>query len=207
MTIGCTHVFTIGHSNHALARFLGLLQDHGISAVGDVRSSPYSRMNPDYNREFLKTKLAEAGITYVYLGRELGARPDDPSFYKHGRVQFRALSRSPHFLAGVDRVIKGAQTYRLALLCAEKEPLECHRTLLVSRELAVLGVRVVHIHADGALETHDESMSRLVKMLGLPETDLYRNKEEMIADACALQEERIAYVNEDLREEAPERES
>jgi len=114
----------------------------------------------------------------------------------------RARAQSPHFLAGVDRVIKGAQTYRLALLCAEKEPLECHRTLLVSRELAALGVQVMHIHADGALETHEEAMSRLVKMLGLPETDLYRNKEEIIADACALQEERIAYVNAGLRQEA-----
>lgn len=195
-------VFTIGHSNHAMARFLELLHAHQITAVADVRSAPYSRSNPDYNREFLKTKLNEAGIAYVYLGRELGARPEDPRFYHQGRVQFRALSQSQVFLTGLDRVIKGAQNYRLALLCAEREPLECHRTLLVSRELVGLGVRVIHIHADGPLEEHSEAMSRLVKMLGLPETDLYRNKEEIIADACALQEERIAYVNEDLRQEA-----
>jgi uncharacterized protein (DUF488 family) len=99
--------------------------------------------------------------------------------------------------------LKGAQSYRLSLLCAEKEPLECHRTLLVARELVARGASVIHIHADGSLETYADAMSRLLKILGLPDEDLYRDKEKMIADACALQEERIAFVNEDLRQEAP----
>jgi uncharacterized protein (DUF488 family) len=113
------------------------------------------------------------------------------------------LAQSPLFRAGLDRVIKGTESQRVALMCAEKEPLECHRTLLVSRELVALGASVVHIHADGTLESHADAMRRLVKMLGLPEEDLFRSREEMIADACALQEERIAYVNEELRQEAP----
>jgi uncharacterized protein (DUF488 family) len=196
-------VFTIGHSNHSFEKFSELLREHHIVALADVRSAPYSRSNPDFNREFLKTKLADAGIAYVFLGSELGARPEDPRFYQQGRVQYRMLAQSPLFRAGLDRVIKGAQTYRLALLCAEKEPLECHRTLLVARELVALGASVAHVHADGSLETYADAMGRLLKMLGLPDKDLYRNKEEMIADACALQEERIAYVNEELRQEAP----
>lgn len=196
-------VFTIGHSNHSFEKFSELLRQHNITALADVRSAPHSRSNPDFNREFLKTKLADAGIAYVFLGRELGARPEDLRFYQRGRVQYRVLAQSPLFRAGLDRVIKGAQSYRLALLCAEKEPLECHRTLLVARELVALGASVAHVHADGSLETYTDAMSRLLKMLGLPDEDLYRNKEEMIADACALQEERIAYVNEDLRQEAP----
>lgn len=196
-------IFTIGHSNHSFERFGELLRQHNITAVGDVRSAPYSRSHPDFNREFLKTKLAEAGIAYVFLGRELGARPEGAQFYQEGRVQYRVLAQSPLFRTGLDRVVKDAQSRRLALLCAEKEPLECHRTLLVGRELVELGASVVHIHADGRLETYAEAMSRLLKIHGLPEEDLFRNKEEMIADACALQEERIAYVNEDLRQEAP----
>jgi uncharacterized protein (DUF488 family) len=196
-------VFTIGHSNHSFEKFVELLRLHNIMALADVRSAPYSRSNPDFNREFLKAKLAEAGIAYVFLGRELGARPEDPRFYQQGRVQYRMLAQSPLFRAGLDRVIKGAQSYRIALLCAEKEPLECHRTLLVARELVALGASVAHVHADGSLETYAGAMSRLLKILGLPDQDLYRNKEEMIADACALQEERIAYVNEDLHQEAP----
>lgn len=196
-------VFTIGHSNHTFETFLGLLRSHSITALADVRSAPYSRSNPDFNREFLKAKLAEAGIAYVFLGRELGARPEGAQFYRQGRVQYRVLAQSPEFRAGLDRVLKGAQTQRLALLCAEKEPLECHRTLLVSRELVALGASVVHIHADGKGEAYFDAMKRLIKILGLPEEDLFRTTEEMIADACAMQEERIAYVNEELRQEAP----
>jgi uncharacterized protein (DUF488 family) len=201
--MGLPEIFTIGHSNHTFEKFLEILRGQNITALADVRSAPYSRSNPDFNREYLKTKLAEAGILYVFLGRELGARPEDPNLYRDGKVQYRLLSQSPLFVSGLDRVMKGALTHRLALLCAEKEPLECHRTLLVSRELAALGAPVVHIHADGSVETHGEAMSRLVRILGLPEEDLYRSREEIIEDAYAMQEARIAYVNEDLRQEAP----
>ena len=192
-------IFTIGHSNHSFEKFGALLRLHNVAAVADVRSAPYSRSHPDFNREFLKTKLAEAGVAYEFLGRELGARPEGAQFYQQGRVQYRVLAQSPLFRDGLVFVLAGAQTQRLALLCAEKEPLECHRTLLVARELVALGASVVHIHADGGLETYPDAMKRLLKMLGLPEEDLFRSREEMIADACAMQEERIAYVNEELR--------
>ena len=197
--MSAVEVFTIGHSNHSFERFGELLRLHNVAAVGDVRSAPYSRSHPDFNREFLKTKLAEAGVAYEFLGRELGARPEGAQFYQQGRVQYRVLAQSPLFRDGLVFVLAGAQTQRLALLCAEKEPLECHRTLLVARELVSLGASVVHIHADDSLETYADGMKRLLKMLGLPEEDLFRSREEMIADACAMQEERIAYVNEELR--------
>jgi uncharacterized protein (DUF488 family) len=199
--MNAAEVFTIGHSNHSFEKLSELLRQHEIAALADVRSAPYGRSNPDFNREFLKTKLGERGVAYVFLGRELGARPEGAQFYQQGRVQYRVLAQSPLFRAGLDRVLKGAQTQRLALLCAEKEPLECHRTLLVARELVALGASVVHIHADGSLESYADGMKRLLKMLGLPEEDLFRSREEMIADACALQEERIAYINEELRQE------
>jgi len=201
--MNAAEVFTIGHSNHSFERFSELLRLHEITGLADVRSAPYSRSNPDFNREFLKTKLGESGVAYVFLGRELGARPEGAQFYQRGRVQYRVLAQSPLFRDGLARVLKGAQSQRLALLCAEKEPLECHRTLLVSRELVGLGASVVHIHADGTQETYSDAMKRLIKILGLPEQDLFRSKEEMIAVACAMQEERIAYVNEELRQEAP----
>jgi uncharacterized protein (DUF488 family) len=153
-------------------------------------------VNPQFNRETLKAALAGAGITYVYLGKELGARAEDPRFYRNGRVQFRLLAQSPLFLEGLERVRKGAESYRLALLCAEKEPLECHRTFLVARELVARGAAVVHIHGDGRHESYADSMNRLLRLLGLPEEDLYRSKEEMIAEACGRQEGRVAYVKE-----------
>src|SRR5262249_62321000 len=117
-------VYTIGHSTHDPERFIELLRAHGITAIGDVRSNPYSRMNPQYNRETLKTILAAADITYVFLGRELGARSQDPACYERGKVQYDRLARTELFRAGLDRVRDGMERFRLALMCAEKEPLE-----------------------------------------------------------------------------------
>jgi len=128
--------------------------------------------------------------------------PDDPSYYENGRVQYGRLSQSALFRSGLHRVLDGTESYKLVLLCAEKEPLACHRTLLVARALVALGVSVTHIHADGSLESHNDAMTRLIRILGMSDKDLYRSKEELIADACALQERRIAYVDEDLRAEA-----
>jgi uncharacterized protein (DUF488 family) len=194
-------IFTIGHSNHSIENLIELLRAHDVTAIADVRSSPYSRTNPDCNREFLQRKLKESAIAYVFLGRELGARSQDPSCYDQGRVQYDRLAQSSFFKDGLNRVIDGARTYRLALLCAEKEPLACHRTLLVARQLVALGVSVAHIHADGALESHDQAMHRLLKLLGRSDQDLYRTNEELIADACTVQEKRIAYTD-DSHEEA-----
>ena len=139
-------VFTIGHSNHRLERFLELLKLHSITAVGDVRSSPYSRYNPQFNREPLDRDLGDVGIAYVYLGKELGARSEDPACYESGRVQYNR-ARTELFQGGLDRVQAGMKNYRLALMCAEKEPLGCHRTILVSRHLSARGVHVTHILA------------------------------------------------------------
>ncbi len=195
-------VLTIGHSTHGLERFVELLRKHDVTVVADVRSSPYSRINPDFNREALQATLKEHGIAYVFLGRELGARSRDPKCYVQGKVQYRRLAETELFRAGLGRIVQDAQSHRIALLCAEKEPLACHRTLLVGRELEALGVSVAHIHADGSLEAHAAAMTRLLGMLGMSDRDLFRTRGELIAEACARQEQQIAYVDEDMREEA-----
>lgn len=190
-------VYTIGHSNYPPERFLELLQRHAVTAVGDVRSHPYSRMNPQFNRENLKRLLAAAGIAYVFLGRELGARSEDPACYSGGKVQYDRVARTEFFRQGLDRVSEGMRTHRLALMCAEKEPLECHRTILVSRELRARGVAVVHILEDGALESHEDTLARLREKLRLPEYDLFRSPEEVNEDAYRMQAGRIAYESEE----------
>lgn len=197
-------VLTIGHSTHPLERFIELLEKAGVTAIADVRSSPYSRFNPQFNRETLDKALKEHGIAYVFLGRELGARSDDPTCYEKGRVQYGRLAKTDLFQSGLQRVRKGTQSRRVALMCAEKEPLDCHRTLLVSRALEAQGVSVSHILADGRLETHTATMNRLLKVAGLPETDLFRSREELIEAACAMQEERIAYTDEDMQKPTAE---
>lgn len=191
-------VFTIGHSTHTLQGFVGLLHRHGVTAVADVRSAPFSRLNPQFNKEALERSLEAHGIRYVFLGRELGARPDDPWCYENGRVQYSRLSGTELFKKGLERVMRGRRNYRIALMCAEREPLECHRTLLVARALAERGVPVGHILADGRLESHGDAMERLLDLTGLPREDLFRSKQQLIAGALARQEDRVAYVNPTL---------
>jgi len=188
-------VFTIGHSTHSQERFIALLRQHGITALCDVRSTPYSRRNPQFDLEKLKEALLAQGIVYRFLGKELGARSDDPRCYEDGRVQYDRLAETALFKRGLKRVLRGLRdNFRVALMCAEKEPLECHRTILVSRHLAALGLHVEHIHADGHLEGHDAALSRLTRIVKLPEDDMFRSREEILADAYRRQAERIAYA-------------
>jgi uncharacterized protein (DUF488 family) len=195
-------VFTIGHSTHTIEAFVALLKQHGVTALADVRSAPYSRFNPQFNKDALERSLKAEGIKYVFLGRELGARSDDRSCYENGRVQYGRLARTDLFRHGIERVIRGAEEHRVALMCAEKEPLDCHRTLLVARVLDEQGVGVAHILGDGQLEAHRDAMERLLDVTGLPRDDLFRSREELIAQALARQEERVAYVDEKQAAEA-----
>jgi uncharacterized protein (DUF488 family) len=188
-------IYTIGHSKHPIDRFIALLRRHGIDALADVRSTPYSRFNPQFNKEKLQAALASAGVRYVFLGEELGARTKDPSCYDgEGRVSYAKLAQTELFRKGIERLLTGMQQHRIAIMCAEREPLECHRTILVSRELERAGVSVTHILQDGTLEPHDQLMGRLAAELNLVGTDLFRSPDELIEDAYEKQGSRIAYV-------------
>lgn len=187
-------IFTIGHSTHPIGRFIELLQQHGVTAVADVRSSPYSRFNPQFNRKALTASLHEAGIGYVFLGDELGARSKDPCCYENGRVSYEKLAQTDLFKNGLERVETGSSTHTIALMCAEKEPLSCHRTILVTRELENRGLPVAHILDDGSIEPHQAAMSRLIQQLHLPEHDMFRSDTEQFEEAYKIQAQRIAYV-------------
>ena len=191
-------ILTIGHSTHSLEMFIGLLARHGVTALADVRSTPYSRFTPQFNREALELGLKGRGIEYVFLGRELGARPDDPSCYENGRVRYARLAQTVSFRSGLDRILRYAATGRITLMCAEKEPLDCHRTFLVARALDERGVSVGHILSDGPVESHDETLERLLDIVGLSHDDLFQSKQQRIEEAMARQESRIAHVNETL---------
>lgn len=188
-------VYTVGHSTHTMEDFVGLLRMHEITAVADVRSSPYSRYASQFNRNNLENELEGNDIRYVFLGRELGARPDDPRVYIGGRVSFARLSRSELFQSGLDRVLRGSEQYRIALLCAEKDPIDCHRTILVSAALVTKGVKVIHILSDGQLETHEDAMLRLLGILHMPQNDLFISRDQLVGEALLRQEERISYVD------------
>jgi uncharacterized protein (DUF488 family) len=150
-------VFSIGHSNHPLDAFLDLLRSHGIEVLVDVRSAPYSRYVPHFNPANLKASLKEAGFQYIYMGKELGGRPDGAEFYDaEGHVRYDRLAESPLFLAGLDRLIGGADRYRVAMMCSEENPTDCHRHLLITRVLAGRNIPVQHIRGDGRIETEAE---------------------------------------------------
>ena len=199
MTVIETHVLTVGHSNHPLETFVSLLRQHGVTTLADVRSAPYSRFNPHFNRKALDASLQAHGIAYLFMGRALGGRPEDRSCYENGRVRYDHLAQTPLYREGIDRVVETAEVERLALMCAEREPLDCHRTLLVGRSLVERNVSVAHILADGALEPHDDTMDRLLKSVGLPAGDLLHSREELIAEAVALKEGRVALRNKTPR--------
>ena len=192
-------VLTVGHSNHPLEAFLALLRQHGVAVLADVRSAPHSRFNPHFNRKALEGSLEAVGIEYAFLGRALGGRPDDPSCYEDGRVRYDRLARTTLYREGIERLIEGTERKRIALMCAEKEPLDCHRTILVGRSLVERGVTVAHILADGLLEPHDETMDRLLASMGLPRGDLLQSREELIEDALAHRERRVAFVGKTAR--------
>jgi uncharacterized protein (DUF488 family) len=191
-------IYTIGHSNHPLEHFISLLKQHDINVLCDVRSDPYSRVNPQFNRETLKAALWKTGMAYVFLGKELGARSEDPSCYVRGKVQYERLAQTALFRKGIESLLQKMQGNRLALMCAEKDPLDCHRTILVARHLETRGIAVEHILADGSLEAQREAVVRLLRQLKIPEYgDLFRSREAMIEDAYMTQGERIAYTAKD----------
>ena len=169
--------------------------------MADVRAAPYSRFNPQFNRETLVGSLDARGIAYVFLGRELGGRSEDPVVYDDGRISYERLGGTRSFREGLDRVARGATGHRIALMCTEKEPLECHRCLLVAPALEARGVSVVHIRSDGGLERHSDAMDRLLALHGLQDSNedqrlFPRSLAERITEAIARQAHRFAHRNE-----------
>jgi uncharacterized protein (DUF488 family) len=198
-------VFTIGHSNLEIGKFVALLKQHGIQAIADVRSSPYSQYNPQFNRELLQRALHEQNISYVFLGEELGARRSERECYLEGRADYELISQTPAFKRGIERVTEGAAKMRVALMCAEKDPIDCHRCILVSPYLRQRGVEVLHILSDGAVENHEQTEQRLLRLFALEEKELFRSPDEIVTEAYKKQGEKVAYHEEDLvlREEPP----
>jgi uncharacterized protein (DUF488 family) len=146
-------LFTLGHSDHRIESFLELLYDRKLQVVVDVRSAPYSRYVPRFNRRQIEESLKLSGFTYLFMGDLIGGKPTDPAVMdSRGRVDYGKLAAAENFRQGLDRLERGlAAGWRIVLMCAEEDPIKCHRHWLIARELE-LGrrVRVYHLRADGA---------------------------------------------------------
>ena len=182
---GLTKVLTVGTSNHAWADFQRLLVNAGVEVLIDVRSQPSSRF-PHFSRPALRTALNAIGISYVYLGAELGGRPS-------GGVQadYETMPTTPLFLDGLQNVMEVAARARSVLCCSEHEPLQCHRCLLVGRRLLERGVEVEHILRDGVIEPHAVTEDRLLKITRQTEADLFGTRQERLERAYRAQNHRL----------------
>ena len=156
-------LYTIGHSNQTMDDFLRLLKENYIRVLVDVRSQPYSRFNPQFNRDSLKFSLADAMIDYVFAGEYLGGRPTDPTCYKSGAVpegkadylklvDYSEVMKRDWYQRGIDRLLQIAGERLTAIMCSEEDPMQCHRHHLITQTLLERGVPVWHIRANGEVE-------------------------------------------------------
>jgi uncharacterized protein (DUF488 family) len=175
-------VLTIGHSNQSVDNFTSLLKNARVTAIADVRSVPFSRRFPWFSAKALADRLQSRGIAYSALGHALGGRPDDPALYCDGVADYEAMARTAEFHAGLDQVFGGARNQRICLMCAEREPLDCHRCLLVGRALVKRGCAVGHILGNGAIESHTATEDRLLALLKTKD-DLFRDRSTRLAEA------------------------
>jgi uncharacterized protein (DUF488 family) len=172
-------VYTIGHSNHSWEAFAELLKEHRIEVAVDTRSAPYSRFAPQFDCEILKGKLAECGVKHLFLGAELGGRPKSPEYYdSRGHVLYGRMKADPVFTAGIERLERGIAEFRVALLCGEENPAHCHRRLLVGRVLAERGQELLHIRADGRLQSEAQVTAESGKPLVSGQPALFAELDE-----------------------------
>jgi len=188
-------LFSIGHSNLAADRFTEALRAAGADAIADVRSVPASRFCPWFSAKNLAPLLAKEGMAYLGFGDALGGRPRDPLLYCDGIVNYEAMARTPGFRAGLDRLIAEVGQHRLCLMCSERDPLDCHRCLLVARALAARGLTTGHILHDGTIEPHAATEQRLLRLENA-EGDLFAaGQNERIAAAYRRRARAVAFRN------------
>jgi uncharacterized protein (DUF488 family) len=150
-------IFTIGHSIHSTERIIDLLKSNRVDVLVDVRSEPYSRKVPHFNKDKLEKDVQKNGLRYLFLGKELGGRPSKREFCDlEGFVLYRKIADSPDFQSGIARLMDGLKNYRIALMCGEENPANCHRRLLIGRVLSGIGVEVLHIRGDGRIQSEEE---------------------------------------------------
>jgi uncharacterized protein (DUF488 family) len=173
-----SRIYSIGHSNHPIEKFLRLLEQHCIEVLVDVRSTPASRFAPQFGHARLRASVVEAGRDYVFLGKELGGRPEGAEYYdEDGHVLYGRRAQAPEFVAGIERLAALSARGRVAMLCAEENPESCHRRLLVTRTLARRGIAVDHIRGDGRLQNDAELAPMEDAQGGLfDEGDAWRSK-------------------------------
>jgi len=163
MASGRAPIITLGYGRRTLEECVALLKAHHVQYVVDVRSSPRSGYKPEFSREPLSAAFRRNSLRYVFMGEELGGRPDDPSCYDDlGHVDYLACRRRARFADGILRLLYASRRgYRVALMCSEGRPETCHRSKLIAEVLKERGVEVLHLDESDGLRSHEEIIDRL----------------------------------------------
>jgi uncharacterized protein (DUF488 family) len=186
-------IFTIGHSTHSFEAFVALLELSEVTAIVDVRSSPWSRHNPQFNRSALKESLRLVGIDYRFYGKQLGGRPTNSSLFSGSTADYEAMARTPEFADGLKMVFAGAAKHRLALMCSEHNPLDCHRCLLVGRALKEFGTAVFHVLSNGQTISQEQIEQKLLEISGREAEDFFVPQDERLDAAYRDRSLKVAY--------------
>ena len=188
-------ILTIGHSRHSWERFAALLAGAGVEVVADIRSAPRSRFSPHFDKDAMRAGLAARSVEYVFLGRELGGRPQSPALYTDGVADYEKMAASPEFRSGLERLMEAAARHSVAVMCSEADPLECHRCLLVGRVLAEEGADVRHVLASGTIVTHRDAEDRLLSLANLAEPGLLAlSRETRLSQAYRSRARKFAFA-------------
>jgi uncharacterized protein (DUF488 family) len=194
-----SEILTIGHSNHSFERFLELVFQAGVTAIADVRSAPVSRFAPHFNRDALETALDANGIAYGFFGRELGGRPKQPSLFTGGVADYEKMAATSSFRTGLERLIEEAEQYRIAVMCSEADPLDCHRCLLIAPALADRHVGVAHVLTSGEIISHAQVEARLLDLAGLAADDLFASREARLVQAYRARGRKVAFAESEAK--------
>jgi uncharacterized protein (DUF488 family) len=194
---------TVGHSNHTFKYFLNLLLINNIHCIVDVRSTPYSQFVPQFDTDKIKQELHANGIHYIYLGKELGARREDKRLYTNGYLDFAKIRTCDKcFQSGIKRVIEGVNKgFSISIMCTEKDPIDCHRSILISKAFIDIGYNISHIKENGKIETHKDLEQRLIYLFfpDIDQTSIFdvlngpKSREELLEKAYVLKNKEIGY--------------
>ncbi len=188
-----SEVLSVGHSSRTGLEFLAVLEAWEVSAIADVRSTPWSKRNPQFNRDILKFELESRGISYRFMGRSLGGRPSLASLYSNGVADYEKMAGAPAYKQAIMRVQAAAKNHRLALLCSEHDPIECHRCLLVGRSLDEVGVKMIHILSENFAQSQQEIEGRLLKLTGENQSNFLQPRIDVLSHVYKEWSERVAY--------------
>jgi len=186
-------LYSIGHSNDSFEKFVKRLKIHHIQAIADVRSQPYSRYASWFNRENISISLKKNDIAYVFLGDKVGARCTDPYCIVDGQVDFTKVAQRKEFQSGIARIRHGLSKFNIALMCSEKDPMTCHRTILIAREFVKYNIDIQHIFPDNNIQYHSKLMQRIAYENNY-HNDLFMSEEDKVNQSYKLQAGKMGYI-------------